>query len=186
MELYQHVPLGTQRSIRVLRLAPSVKHDSQIRGQLVEVSLDSNPKYEALSYVWGPLQPECYIECHGSKLRISANCGAALRRLRYRCCLRNLWIDAICINQTSIPEKNIQLRLMADVYRKARRVLVWLGEGSQTLDQAFKSFRTFEFFKKMKLPEQVLRDYLQRSTLKTLQWSTGQSSALTNIEDRPG
>ena len=41
---------------------------------------------------------------------------------------RVLWIDAICINQTDIPERNAQVSTMKRTYEEADRVLVWLGE----------------------------------------------------------
>jgi Heterokaryon incompatibility protein (HET) len=187
-EFYQHIPLRTEQSIRVLKLAPALHRDSSLRCKLVEVSLDKNPKYEALSYVWGSPQNGCYIECYGLKFRITANAEAALRRLRYRCCPRTLWIDAICINQTSIPEKNTQLRLMADIYRKARRVIIWLGEGSEMLDLAFRSFREFEILSKMMLPEQLLRMYVERwmatGLKETRLLRVCQSSTLADIKER--
>jgi hypothetical protein len=37
------------------------------------------------------------------------------------------WIDAICINQSAISERNHQVRLMSDIYKTAQAVLVWLG-----------------------------------------------------------
>ncbi|KAF2830941.1 hypothetical protein CC86DRAFT_366452 [Ophiobolus disseminans] len=37
------------------------------------------------------------------------------------------WIDAICIDQTNIPERNHQVRLMSNIYKSAAFVLVWLG-----------------------------------------------------------
>ncbi|RYP53835.1 hypothetical protein DL768_001286 [Monosporascus sp. mg162] len=39
-----------------------------------------------------------------------------------------LWVDAICINQKDIAERNSQLTLMWTIYRRAEEVLVWLGE----------------------------------------------------------
>ena len=38
------------------------------------------------------------------------------------------WIDAICINQADLSERNSQLSLMGDIYSSARAVLIWLGE----------------------------------------------------------
>ncbi|KAH8762424.1 heterokaryon incompatibility protein-domain-containing protein [Hyaloscypha finlandica] len=37
------------------------------------------------------------------------------------------WIDAICINQSSIPERSAQVRIMRDIYDQASLVLIWLG-----------------------------------------------------------
>lgn len=39
-----------------------------------------------------------------------------------------IWIDAICIDQSNIPERNYQVQQMRDIYRFAKQVLVWLGE----------------------------------------------------------
>ncbi|KAI3579715.1 heterokaryon incompatibility, partial [Fusarium oxysporum f. sp. albedinis] len=40
-----------------------------------------------------------------------------------------LWIDQICINQSDIDERNHQVPIMGNIYRKAYRVFVWLGTG---------------------------------------------------------
>ena len=42
-----------------------------------------------------------------------------------------LWIDAICINQDDVFERNHQVRLMGDLYRSATSVLSWLGADRQ-------------------------------------------------------
>ncbi|KAK1757050.1 heterokaryon incompatibility protein-domain-containing protein [Echria macrotheca] len=39
-----------------------------------------------------------------------------------------LWVDAICINQASLPEKGEQVAMMADIYRSAEHVAIWLGD----------------------------------------------------------
>ncbi|KAL8917848.1 MAG: hypothetical protein Q9172_005670 [Xanthocarpia lactea] len=38
-----------------------------------------------------------------------------------------MWIDAICIDQANIPEKNQQVQQMRHIYQSASRVVVWLG-----------------------------------------------------------
>jgi hypothetical protein len=38
-----------------------------------------------------------------------------------------LWIDALCINQDDMMERNHQVARMGDIYRNATRVIVWLG-----------------------------------------------------------
>ncbi|KAJ2896626.1 hypothetical protein MKZ38_005384 [Zalerion maritima] len=49
---------------------------------------------------------------------------------------RVLWADSICIDQTDggLPERNAQVAVMGDIYRRAEDVLVWLGEGNQRSD----------------------------------------------------
>ncbi|KAG5807705.1 hypothetical protein H9Q74_007679 [Fusarium xylarioides] len=39
-----------------------------------------------------------------------------------------LWIDAICINQDDIAERNSQVAMMSQIYGSARCVVAWLGE----------------------------------------------------------
>jgi hypothetical protein len=41
--------------------------------------------------------------------------------------LTTFWIDAICIDQSSITERNHQVSLMGDIYSKAMWVVAWLG-----------------------------------------------------------
>lgn len=39
-----------------------------------------------------------------------------------------IWIDAICINQQDLEERNQQVSIMADIYTKSVATWVWLGE----------------------------------------------------------
>ncbi|KAF7893173.1 uncharacterized protein EAF02_000711 [Botrytis sinoallii] len=45
-----------------------------------------------------------------------------------------MWIDAICIDQNDLFEKDTQLRVMHLIHTNATRVLVWLGEDDKTVD----------------------------------------------------
>ncbi|KAK4212080.1 heterokaryon incompatibility protein-domain-containing protein [Rhypophila decipiens] len=51
-----------------------------------------------------------------------------LRHRRHKS--RTLWIDAICINQNDVTEKNIQLPLMGRIYSESTRVVAYLGAES--------------------------------------------------------
>ncbi|KAM7192098.1 Heterokaryon incompatibility protein (HET) domain containing protein [Rhypophila sp. PSN 637] len=111
------------------------------------------PAYEALSYTWGDFPGgantglKCvYIKCCShistteaqsctmnclARLSVTSNLAAALRHLRSdNSRALPFWIDAISINQASIPERNTQVLRMTDVFRLARRVIVWLGPSS--------------------------------------------------------
>jgi hypothetical protein len=131
--MYQHQPLKNTDSIRVLYLQPG-QFEDDIKAELTEVSLANPPLYEALSYVWGSPTANSPISCHGKDLLVTANCIAAMRRLRIKKKRRVLWIDAICIDQSSMDERNQQVELMGDVYSKARKVILWLGEESTFSD----------------------------------------------------
>lgn len=102
---------------------------------------DYEPRYEALSYVWGSKRggrewAHVYQNNDDvkptAKLRMSKNLASAIRHLRLPSSPRTMWIDAICINQASIPERNTQVLRMVDIYRLASRVVVWLGPASPT------------------------------------------------------
>jgi hypothetical protein len=47
---------------------------------------------------------------------------------------RTLWVDAVCINQNDIQEKNQQVAQMQEIYAGAKEVLVWLGPSNPHLD----------------------------------------------------
>jgi hypothetical protein len=84
--------------------------------------------YSALSYVWGDQSKLYPIAMDYALFEVGENLFAAIAHL-----LKNFpppyWIDAICINQNNLDEKGIQIVQMGEVYRKAKRVLVWLGPG---------------------------------------------------------
>ncbi|KAK4064450.1 hypothetical protein Trihar35433_7967 [Trichoderma harzianum] len=127
MVSYTHIPLTLTRSIRLIHLEAAAHLTDGLRCTLAEVALDSNPVYKALSYSWDAQTPSHPIECDGATLLITQNCMAALRRLRSMDDL-TLWIDGICIDQTSIAERSAQVALMRDIYKQAAEVIVWLGE----------------------------------------------------------
>lgn len=139
---YQHQPLKNTDSIRVIYLQPGQVEDD-IKVELMEVSLANPPSYEALSYVWGSPTANSPISCHGKDLLVTANCTAAMRRLRNEKKRRVLWIDAICIDQSSMEERNQQVKLMGDVYSQARRVVLWLGEESTFSDFAISFLKSY-------------------------------------------
>jgi len=62
--------------------------------------------------------------------------NSALKRLRLQDKTRTLWADALCINQTDNEEKSRQVRLMAQIYGKAARVLAYLGDDADGSERA--------------------------------------------------
>ena len=131
---YSSLPLGPG-SIRLLCLMPykaEGMETTEIQCDLFEYPLQDHGKgthlYEALSYVWGKPEKTQSIYVSGKEFRITANLHTALIRLRDRFLQRILWVDAICINQENREEQGQQVQLMAKIYSKAHRVIVWLGK----------------------------------------------------------
>ncbi|RSM01299.1 hypothetical protein CDV31_011429 [Fusarium ambrosium] len=113
--------------IGLLRLLPG-KPDDEIVCDVRTVPLKSDPTYETLSYVWGDQSNTRQITCDGSPRIITESLYLALSRLRLRDRPRTVWIDQLCIDQTNDVEKSLQVSVMRDIYRKASRGLIWLGE----------------------------------------------------------
>jgi hypothetical protein len=131
---YSYRPLNSDPiivSIRLLVLLPARRYsgiDCGIECKLTHVSLSLGPRYEALSYTPGPPTNPREIIIDGVEFPVTENLFQALTHLRSRRGPRTIWIDAICINQGDIAERNDQVRLMGSIYARAQKVLVWLGE----------------------------------------------------------
>jgi hypothetical protein len=74
-------------------------------------------------------------------LPIGKNLFLALKQLRRQEKVRILWIDAICINQDDLEERSKEVARMGDIYRNARRVVVWIGEESEDSDLAVSTLK---------------------------------------------
>lgn len=133
--IYKKLP---DRTIRVLDLLPGSEMDP-ISAELRPVSFDNLETYEALSYTWGTSDNKIEIQVNGHPIEAGPNLFAAMTRFRDPTEIRTLWIDALCINQSSIEERTQQVRLMTLIYSKAAKVLVWLGESKNpaALDMLF-------------------------------------------------
>ncbi|KAJ8132498.1 hypothetical protein O1611_g1123 [Lasiodiplodia mahajangana] len=126
----------TTRDIRLVKLWPGVGNTS-IRCETIHAWFDENLSYEALSYTWGdPHSGGSIIDMNGLPFPVRENLEDALRSLRLRDKLRTLWIDALCIDQTNIEERNIQVGRMRDIYKGASKVLVFLGPGADNSEMA--------------------------------------------------
>jgi hypothetical protein len=88
--------------------------------------------YHAVSYTWATEDADdtksqaVYVD--GGLLYVTENCDAALRRLRRLGPHSRFWIDAICIDQTNIKERNHQVGLMDQIYERAMRVHVCIED----------------------------------------------------------
>ena len=131
-------------NIRLLRLLPAKDEAAPLQCELHNYSLQqSGPRthlYEALSYTWGDLENDLEkrrsISVNKQNLAVTENLHAALLRLRDRSLERILWIDAICIYQDDLEERKQQVQVMAKIYSKAHRVIVWLGEETGDTEEA--------------------------------------------------
>lgn len=129
-QLYK--PLSNPDTIRILTVFECDSDDDDIECHLAETRLadlnDESEVFTALSYVWGDLKYTHEIWLGDQRLLISANLDAALRHLRRRDVPIRLWVDAVCINQGDITERNHQVQQMGNIFSAASETIIWLGE----------------------------------------------------------
>ncbi|KAF2025617.1 hypothetical protein EK21DRAFT_76014 [Setomelanomma holmii] len=133
---YEYVDLNYTLGleIRLCILLPG-EPDDPLRCEIIHVNLEDEPEFEAVSYTWagedGDASLSHSIDCGNNNLvPITVNCQAVLRQLKQRGLRRRLWIDAICINQSRISERNHQVGLMDRVYSQAQRVRISITDRS--------------------------------------------------------
>ncbi len=156
------------RDIRILELLPGVQ-GTQISGKLVRYSLPDyflprphelfpyvwrvirrlllspalSLPYEALSYTWGPVTELRSIRLnHIDNFKVTAGLETILQALRLPNQPRRIWIDAICINQGDVEERNGQVQHMRWIYRNAKMVRVWLDAEVDPKDPAINKLQT--------------------------------------------
>jgi len=138
-ENYQYQPLDhTTRQIRLVTLLDLLENDDAIRLDIKVFEISEAPLYTALSYVWGPSPSKTAVEISNGKLEIRENLFKFLTEFRKRSDKtpsdQYLWIDQLCIDQSTTSERNHQVQMMSDIYSKATSVIAWLGDGSQKAD----------------------------------------------------
>ncbi|KAH5498343.1 hypothetical protein HBI29_169600 [Parastagonospora nodorum] len=97
----------------------------------VRVELEEQHDYEAVSYVWGTAPASVSVMCNGCPIFITPTLHELLGFLAGAG--RNLWVDAICIDQRNSEEKAMQIPLMRLIYSKAEAVVIWLGASDSSV-----------------------------------------------------
>lgn len=117
-------------SLRQFKIGQEFGHTPNCN--IIHTTLETCPRYEALSYTWGNASDLIPCPINGnSHIMISRNLFCALQHLaaennedRY------LWIDQLCINQRDLIEKGHQVERMTQIYQKSAVTIIWLGEDS--------------------------------------------------------
>ncbi|OHF02515.1 hypothetical protein CORC01_02210 [Colletotrichum orchidophilum] len=141
----QYTLLNSARSISVVTVSPPSELDDplkcELRSMQMGTSSEDTGSCEAVSYVWGVRHSEHPIEYNGCQVDVRENHLKALRLLGYLNREHLLWIDAICINQASVPGKSAQVALMEDVYRLHYRRSVCTGTSKSSYEILHSLFR---------------------------------------------
>lgn len=110
---------------------------------MVTKSLGDNPPYEALSYAWGDTNDCIRILVNYEYYTIRRNLHSALGSLRNPQSIRVFWVDALCINQYDLHERNHQVQMMGDIYQSATSVLVYLGQATEQTETDMQRLESF-------------------------------------------
>ncbi|KAM0426100.1 hypothetical protein ACHAPT_008731 [Fusarium lateritium] len=123
----------TSNEFRLICIEAAGSPEYPLRVNLEVYDLDDCPEYEAVSYTWAgedgdnKLCKPIYVGPFWDCLLQTKNCWEMLRFVRPRRGIRMVWVDAICINQTNIPERSSQVANMDRIYSSCSRVIVYLG-----------------------------------------------------------
>lgn len=150
-----YMPLDRdKKEIRLVFLKAGSQNDPLVMAtHTVPYPWTKNHEWIALSYTWGSMDETRQIflghsRCKGDtgeeerdiKQVRPFNCTASLemmlRALRPKSNDVFFWIDALCINQGDLEERAHQVAMMAQIYRHASCVGIWLGANSDTASAA--------------------------------------------------
>lgn len=129
---YRYIPLvkrkndDQRRDIRLLELLRR-KPLVELQCKLHTVVLTEAPPFEAISYTWGGETPTVRVNVDGQSLKVTETVNEILRYRHTFTRSRFYWIDAVCIDQSNVAERNEQVKIMREIYAQAVRVVVWLG-----------------------------------------------------------
>ncbi|THV46385.1 hypothetical protein BGAL_0390g00020 [Botrytis galanthina] len=144
---YEPLDLDKPAAIRIFILSGG-SGDSPINSSILHVDLKDPSgaiRYEALSYEWKVASSDDpIILVDGCEFRIRKNLYDALIQLRFVDKDRYIWIDALCINQSDHLERNRQVHIMKTIYKRAQRVILWLGLAKDDSDLAIEILKTME------------------------------------------
>ena len=146
---FQYRPLDhSQSSIRLVHLLPKLSIKGLIQCRISHASI--NTSYVCLSYVWNIRKQytefsnlgdtdERVILINSQPFLVRDNLFDFLWMARHNATRRDwtperfdlsvlFWVDALCIDQLNVSERNHQVQQMGDIYSGALSVQVWLGK----------------------------------------------------------
>lgn len=138
----------------------------------------------ALSYTWGNPRDRQTIYANGTRISVGKNLAKCLQALKELECVKigyKIWADAICINQEDSTERSREVKKMAELYKSASNVAIWLGESDAESDETFDFINAITAAAK-KGPE-VVKQYLSTVLDNSHEFSLWKS--MTSLLSRP-
>ncbi|KAL5114332.1 hypothetical protein ACEQ8H_007768 [Pleosporales sp. CAS-2024a] len=182
VDFFEPTPLSSKpNAIRLLTILPDLTNAGLIQCNIRHATTDAD--YTCLSYVWGAEAHQEIICINGKAFTCRKNLWDFLHvaRTKYAGTTKDFWIDAICINQVSLPERNQQVGQMGNIYAKATNVLataefliflsrlvaeglpsekdarrVWYREINTTLRRSYLDFEANEYWTRAWITQEIL------------------------------
>ncbi|KAF2027739.1 hypothetical protein EK21DRAFT_71330 [Setomelanomma holmii] len=124
-KIFTHKPLDqTQSSLRLVTVNSELSADGSIQCYVSHSVLD-RASYVCLSYRWGG--DRVRILLNGLPFYVQKNLYDFLEMVRHMP-MTFYWIDALCIDQANILERNHQVKQMGRTFSRAFLVYLWLGK----------------------------------------------------------
>jgi hypothetical protein len=105
-------------------------------------------EYIGISYTWGDPTPTNTITIEGQSIQVHKNCFEALWQARHNYPplfgIQHFWIDALCIDQSNVQEKSLQVQAMSLIFGCAARVAVSLGPSDGAMDSLDRDLRNLD------------------------------------------
>ncbi|KAI8631384.1 heterokaryon incompatibility protein-domain-containing protein [Xylariaceae sp. FL1651] len=160
-QIYQEVPLqNPYEETRFLRLR--MNDDGHILSALCFHERPEDVDYQALSYRWDTTDMQSEMEISGLKFNVATGLFKALNQicanLRGKSTI-DMWVDAICINQKMVTERNAQVSIMNRIYSLASSVVIWIGESNDDTDETLRMIKTLATTNVMEPRNHVFRDF---------------------------
>ncbi|KAK4556992.1 hypothetical protein LTR86_005973 [Recurvomyces mirabilis] len=130
----------SQKQIRVLIIQPG-RSEQPVRCAFDIISLKGIPipPYETVSYAWGKAVFSEEIYVNDQVFKVAINAKSVLVAMRYPDRQRIVWIDAICIDQGDLEDRNYCVQLMCEIYSNTCAGFIWLGEDNINAKQTFRA-----------------------------------------------
>ena len=174
-----------ETSIRLLRIEKN--DDGVFVGKLKRFPLAGIPHYFTASYVWGERKYSATsIKVRNGSIPVLASLAPFLNMITNHGDFKTSdwwWIDSLCINLEDAQEREKQVRIMADIYKGARRAIIWLGE---TKEEGSDCTHAIEFLYYLSTLQTAFNgdDVAMRTSLENPEFAE-KCAAITNLFARP-
>jgi hypothetical protein len=174
-----------ETSIRLLRF--SQPEDGIFVGKLQKFPLAGAPHYYTASYVWGERKyTGTTINLKSGALPVLSSLAPFIHMVTHHGDFRPTdwwWIDSLSINLQDAQEREKQVRIMADIYRRAKRAIIWLGEEEEEGSDCTNAVDFLHYLSSLQIAFNG-DDHAMRNNLENPEF-TEKCAAVSNLLARP-